>query len=252
MDRINTKVKEERPVIHVILRDAIFEKIEQGEYPPNSKLPSEREMCELLDTNRVTLRDALTQLETQGVIYRMNRRGWFVSADRLDYNPVEDIGFMSNVANQGYEPATETIAKQEIQAPEWLAKRLNIKKDQKVYYLQRRRLINGRPVLVEDIYLIAKLYPGLLHANLDGSLSQVLKDIYDVEVSWSDIYFTPTALTDQHTDSLFVTPGTPGLLLTRCSYDQKGRVVEFDREYWRHDVLNINVKTKRFGAGEKP
>lgn len=238
--------KSERPSLHSVLKDAIFEKIEQGEFPANSKLPSERELCEQLGTNRVTLRDALTQLETHGVIYRMNRRGWFVSAERLDYDPVEDVGFMTNVANQGFEPTTQTIAKEEIEASDWLAKRLGIPHREKVYHLQRRRLINGRPVLVEDIFLIAKRYPGLLHANLDGSLSQVLNDIYGVKVSWSDIHFTPAALTDKHTDSLYVTPGTPGLLLTRCSYDQDGNVVEFDQEYWRHDVLNIKIKTRRF------
>jgi DNA-binding GntR family transcriptional regulator len=245
---MNTSTKAERPALHSLLKDAIFEKIEKGEFPSSSKLPSEREMCEQLNTNRVTLRDALSQLETHGVIYRMNRRGWFVSAERIKYDPVEDVGFMRNVASQGQTPTTETIAKEEIKASDWLAKRLGIKKDQNVYYLQRRRLINDRPVLVEDIFLIAKRYPGLLHVNLDGSLSQVLKDIYNIKVAWSEIHFTPAALTDKHTDSLYVTPGTPGLLLTRCSYDKNGKVVEFDQEYWRHDVLNINVKTKRFDA----
>ncbi|WP_225321226.1 GntR family transcriptional regulator, partial [Pseudomonas aeruginosa] len=47
---------------------------QQGAFPP-----AERKLSELFATTRITLREALIQLESQGLIYREERRGWFVS-----------------------------------------------------------------------------------------------------------------------------------------------------------------------------
>ncbi len=37
--------------------------------------------------------------------------------------------------------------------------------------------------------------------------------------------------------------GLPGLAVRRASYDAQGRVVESDREHWRHDAVRIRVDT---------
>lgn len=234
---------------HLPLRDVLAQRIARGTLRAGGKLPSERELSEAHDTTRVTVREALQQLETEGLIYRMNRRGWFVASSRLDYDPVEDAGFMTNVSRQKRTPKTETLLKETTQATEWLAQRLGVRVGAPVFHLQRRRYIDERPVLLEDIFLIARRFPGLMHAQLDGSLSAVLADVYGVRAERSDIVFTSTALLGTHADALWVSPGTPGLLLTRTARDAAGKVVEFDQEYWRHDVLNIALTTTPRGAG---
>lgn len=50
-----------------------------GALAPSTKLPAERRLSESFSTTRITLREALGQLESQGLIYREERRGWFVS-----------------------------------------------------------------------------------------------------------------------------------------------------------------------------
>ena len=225
------------------LRDVLAQLIEKRTLRPGSQLASERELSEAHGMTRVTVREALQQLETEGLVYRMNRRGWFVAASRLDYDPVEDAGFMRNVSRQGRTPKTETLLKEKTQASPWLAEHLAVRVGTAVFHLQRRRYIDDRPVLLEDIFLIAQRYPGLLHADLDGSLSEVLAQRYAVRTHRSHIVFNSTALLGAHADALWVSSGTPGLLLTRTARDASGKVVEFDQEYWRHDVLNIALTT---------
>nr|WP_298724911.1 UTRA domain-containing protein [uncultured Steroidobacter sp.] len=225
------------------LRDMLARQIETGVLKPGSQLASERELSEDCGMTRVTVREALQQLETEGLVYRMNRRGWFVAARRLDYDPVEDAGFMRNVSRQGRTPKTETLLKEKMPASPWLASHLGVRVGAAVFHLQRRRCIDERPVLLEDIFLIAQRYPSLLTADLDGSLSEVLAQRYGVRTQRSQIVFTSTALLGPHADALLVSPGTPGLLLTRTARDSDGKVVEFDQEYWRHDVLNIALTT---------
>lgn len=59
--------------------NALQEQIEHGLLAPGCKLPAERKLSEVFDTTRITLREALVQLEACGLIYREERRGWFVA-----------------------------------------------------------------------------------------------------------------------------------------------------------------------------
>jgi DNA-binding GntR family transcriptional regulator len=49
------------------------------------------------------------------------------------------------------------------------------------------------------------------------------------------------ALSASQAEPLKVTAGTPGLYLTRTTYDQHDNVIEFDQEFWRHDVLELEI-----------
>lgn len=228
---------------YLFLRDFIAERIDLGIYQANEKLPSERELAMELETTRLTLRDALSQLEVEGKVFRMDRRGWYVSTKRLVFDPTQDIGFMSNVHQQGQIPTTKLISSEEETASAALAKALKISVGDSIYHLQRKRWINKRPVLIEDIYLDASRYPGLHHTNLTGSLTLVLAEVYKVAVQYSQIEIIPVAFNQLHAKSLHVSPGTPATLITRISYDKDGQVVEFDKEYWVSDVLKIQMRT---------
>ncbi|MCF5790442.1 GntR family transcriptional regulator, partial [Pseudomonas sp. PA-1-6G] len=89
---------------------ALQEQIDHGLLPPASKLPAERKLSELFGTTRITVREALLQLEAQGQIYREERRGWFVSPPRLAYNLMQRSHFHAMVSDQGREASTQVIS----------------------------------------------------------------------------------------------------------------------------------------------
>ena len=94
---------------------------------------------------------------------------------------------------------------------------------------------------METIVVDAALAPDLLSHPLDGSLTSVLKSAYNIAVARNRVDMQPCALTRGEAEALQVKSGLPGLNVVRTSYDAQGRVVEFDREYWRHDALKISV-----------
>lgn len=89
---------------------ALQEQIEHGLLAAGCKLPAERKLSEVFDTTRITLREALVQLEALGVIYREERRGWFVAPERLTYDLIERSHFHAMVRAQGRVPATELLS----------------------------------------------------------------------------------------------------------------------------------------------
>jgi len=189
----------------------------------------------------MTIRQALFQLEAEGLIYRLNRRGWFVSPPRLRYDPTANLSFTENALTQGRAPSTTVLSSESILASDWDREHLGIAAGEPVFLIRRVRSIDGRAVLVEHLHLDAKRCPGLLDEPLDRSMTEILAVRYGIAIRRRRIHMRPTALIQAHAQTLDVAAGTPSLYVTRATYDQFGNVVEFDQEFWRHDVLDIMV-----------
>jgi len=228
--------------LYLRVRDQLASQIEKGLLTPNTRLPSERILAEEFGTTRVTTRLALAQLEAEGKIYRSNRRGWFVSPPRLIYKPTHDYSFSENVTAQGRVPETETLDVTAVETSGWLAGKTGLAVGDPVIWLRRRRQIDGRTVLVENIYLNATRLPGIEKYDFNRSLWKLLREQYGVELKGKRIEMYPTALVDPQASAIGVTAGTAGLYVTRCSHDEQGCFIELDEEFWLHDALSIQVE----------
>ena len=224
------------------VRDHFASLIETGALAPQAKLPSERHLSGVFQVTRVTARQALIQLEVEGLIYRLNRRGWFVSPPRVRYDPVANISFTKNVKAQGRVPGTTVISKGRIRASAWDSERLRVAVGDPVFLIRRIRLVDDRAVLVEHLHLNAKRCPGLLDHPLERSLTEILAERYGLSLRRTQVSMHPAALNESQAAALGVAVGVPGLYLARTSFDQFDNVIEFDQEFWRHDVLEICVE----------
>lgn len=143
------------PTVTAICR-ALSEQIGHGLLPAGGKLPAERKLSELFATTRITLREALIQLESQGLIYREERRGWFVSPERLAYNPLVRSHFHAMVSEQGRVPATEVLSARQMPASAAVCELLELPALSSVYQIRRARRVDGRLVLYVEHYLDRK------------------------------------------------------------------------------------------------
>ena len=226
---------------YISVRDEIAARIDGGDFKAGERLPSERQLQVGGGVARGTIREALFQLEAEGVIYRKDRSGRYVSPPPVVYDPTRWEGFMSYVEAQGRRPLTETLSKTEIVCDAMLAQIFSRPIGAPMYWILRRRSIDGRAVLIESIVVDASVAPGLIEHDLDGSLTSVLKSVYGIGVARNKVDMRPCALTRDEAEALRVKSGLPGLSVVRTCYDAQGRVVEFDREYWRHDALTVSV-----------
>ncbi|WP_445115914.1 UTRA domain-containing protein [Acinetobacter sp. WZC-1] len=227
---------------YIPIRDAIAHQIESGVLVRNSRLPSERVLSEQFSTTRVAAREALLALETDGLIYRLDRRGWYVRAPRIIYHPQSTKSFNQYVREQGYQPSTELISAQLVTATDWDALHLNIDSHQQLYSIWRRRSINGRPVVVEHLRVNSALFPGFLEHDLQQSLTLLMAEQYQCHITRANINLYPTALAEQQARALHVNPGSLGLYICRQNRNQNGVITDVDQEYWLHDVLDLHFE----------
>ncbi|WJV66162.1 UTRA domain-containing protein [Pectobacteriaceae bacterium CE70] len=228
--------------------DALTERIRQGEFT-TARLPSERTLSEQFSTTRITLREALTMMESQGIVYRELRRGWFLSPPRLSYNPLHKSHFHEMAEKQGRVAETEVLDANLVAASASISQHLEIQEGTEIYRIRRLRRINGRAVLYVEHYLNPTYFPDLLQADLTQSLTNYYWSHYGIRYGRVRFIMLPTPLPTIAAPILKMAPGSPALFITRINRDQYDRIIDCDCEYWRYDALYIDVEAERDDQG---
>ena len=228
---------------HMHFRDHFASMIEAQTLAPGSKLPPERTLAEEFEISRVTVRQALIRMEAEGLIFREDRRGWFVSPPRIRYDPTANTSFTESITKQGRVAGTTVLSKQQVAASKWISNLLRCAVGVPIFIISRLRSVDGRAVMVEQIHVNAKRCPGLLDYPLDQSMTDLMLEKFGIIEHRTQISMRPTALSDQPAKALGASVGTPSLYLSRTILDQLKEVVEFDQEFWRHDAIDICVST---------
>lgn len=223
------------------IKQALQERIGSDAYQLGKRLPSERQLCLEFETSRVTLHEILIQLEAEGLIYREERRGWFVSPARFVYNPQSRGHFTLSAMQQGRVPSTRVIDRQLVRPPARVVELLGIAPNTKMACIRRLRSIDGRAVLYVEHYYQADVFPGLFEHDLSVSLTELYRSTYGFHYGRMKYQITPTAVSGDAAGLLRVASGSPALLVTRVNHGLENGVRDCDFEYWRHDAIVIEV-----------
>lgn len=226
------------------IKGILKEQIAGGIYTCQQKLPSERELSELFQTTRITMKDALIALETEGLIYREERRGWFVSPSRLRYNPLSRSHFHRMVEEQQRQAATRVLKIETELASSDIGKVLELKSIQPVHRIQRVRSIDNRVVLFVENCLIAALFPDLLTHDLSQSLTALYDKRYGYQTARSRFDVIPTAAPEHVAKALNLAEGQQILKICRVNYNQDGILMDCEFEYWRPDAVMIQIESE--------
>lgn len=228
---------------YLLIKAQLQARIQSGALKSGDKLPSERELCTIFNTTRVTIRESLALLEASGAIWRSDRRGWFVTPQRLWLDPTQNTNFHKLCLEQGREPKTVMLEGQVTTVPVTAMSALQLQPFDQIYLLNRLRYADGRAICYCQNHCLPARVPDLLNHNLNGSLTEIYQQHYGLMYTSMHLSFYPTAMPADAAEALGVIEGRPALLLSRLNYDQHGRILDLDIEYWRHDSLRIEVDT---------
>lgn len=232
-------------------RDEAIEKIEnyiiKNNLKPDDKLPAERNMCEMWNINRSTLRSAIKQLILEGKIYNKNGAGTFVAHQKLVRNLQDAKGFHQIVTQAGREITTKVLRMDFCETTKHIGRKMKLPLGHKLFRLLRIRYLDGIPVMISTAYLDAVRFPGIeMHDFNTNSLYEVLKEVYNTEVSGGFEKLSIAYCDDQEAEYLGMKTGAPVIHQSGLTMDNHDIIFEYFKELTRSEyILFASELTRR-------
>ena len=230
------------PFYHQVYLD-LRAMIDDSRWPVGHHVPPERELARQYGVSLITVRRALDELAREQRIERNRGRGTFVLAPRIDRDIDEPLSFSEEMHRRGLNPQTRLIAARPEKATERVAGALELEPGSPTLFVERLRVADGDPFLLEQAYLPAERFPGLLNADLEtSSLYRLLSERYDTHVARSRETFEPVVLRSREAELLGLKPRTPALLVEGISFSDERIPVEYSHTFVRGDRSRYYVE----------
>ena len=205
--------------------------ISAGGIDPGNALPSERDLSEITGMSRVTVRKGIEQLIEEGVLFRRQGSGTFVT--KLIEAPGSALsGFSEDARSRGESPGVIWMIKSYASPTEEEALALGIAVSAKVVRLGRVRLSGGEPLAIEHAVVPAAFLPDL--ATLGDSLYAALKANGAQPVSGTQRIRAALA-TPTEAAILCIQEKAEILRIERLTRTGNGQAIEFTRSAYRGD-----------------
>ncbi|AOT70327.1 GntR family transcriptional regulator [Geosporobacter ferrireducens] len=226
------------------VKEDIINKIKDGTYKVEEKVPSENELQKIHNVSSITVRKALTDLVNEGYLYRIQGKGTFVAKPKIN-RMLNLMSFTDELKEKGIEAETRVI---EIKAilDETIAEKLNINKDNGITRIKRLRLVDGVPIALQTSHIPSN-FLSIEEAGLIediGSLYKILETKGITPHSAKEIY-NISILEEKAMYTLFgQKKGTPVFDVKRITYNSSGVPFEYAESILRWDRYSIEVELK--------
>lgn len=228
------------PLYHQLV-DKILKQIENGNLPEHTKLFTERELCDIYEISRATVRQAVSILEREGYIYRVQGRGTFIAPKKIEQTLENFYSFGDEVKKLGMKPSSKVISLEIIMLPAHIAKKIGYSEGEKFYKLIRIRLADNQPVVYEETYLPYKRFPNLKENEIESQgLYNLLKEIYDAKFQYATETFFVCTLNDAMAKYLEDSIDVPAMRLERTTYEDE-RVIEYTESIVKGSKFKFTV-----------
>jgi len=229
------------------LASILRQKIDDGEWEPRSPIPSERQLEQLYNISRTTIREAVDHLVRQGFLYREHGRGTFVSPQKLQKGLMELTSFSEDLIKRGITPG------QVIRDMSWVVpapnilQRLELPAATEVLRIQRIRLGDQVPIGLQTSYIALTGGQNITREEMEtvGSLYRILQEKYGIIPTEADETLEVTLATPEEATLLQIESGAPLLLNERLLFSQNRTPVEFVKILYRGDRYQYYVRLSR-------
>ncbi len=237
------------PPLYERIKGALREGIVTGLYAPASLLPSEAALGAQFGASRITVRQALADLQNEGLIYRHHGKGTFVSQPKAFQNVTALQGFAEAMSAQGHAIRNRVLKLQTVPAPADVAQALQLAPGTPVTELHRVRLLDQSPpspLSLEVTWLPEALGSIVARADLaTRDVFLVLEQDAGVTLGHATLAID-AALADHATAAAPETgAGAPLLRVERLTHDAHGTPIDFERLHFRGDAFQYRLRLDR-------
>jgi GntR family transcriptional regulator len=245
---MNEKINFESHIPYYIqLMDILKENVQSGTWAPGDQIPGEQDLCELYGVSRTVVRQALLELELEGVINRRKGKGTFISLPKISEGLVQKLtGFYQDMLDRGLKPGTKVLHQDVGPANEKVAHFLNIEPGDQVIDILRLRYINEEPIQLVTTYIPFNICPGLAQVDLTNlSLYEYLEKECGIFIAKGRRYIEAVLANDSEAALLGIERGAPLIMLDSISFSESDQPIEYYHALHRGDRSRFEVELVR-------
>ncbi|MGH1412265.1 MAG: GntR family transcriptional regulator [Pelagimonas sp.] len=223
---------------YVQLRRRLEQGIEEGVLPANSSLPPERELAEMTDLSRVTVRKAIHELVSKGLIVQRQGSGSFVreAEAKVEQSLSHLTSFTEDMSRRGMETTSSWLERGIFMPSPDEVIALALSTGDSVARITRLREAGGRPMAIERAALPLDILPNPLEVTtslyelLEASGHRPVRAVQKISA---------INLSAKDAELLGVAEGNAGLSIKRTSFLETGRVAEYTQSLYRGDAYDF-------------
>lgn len=228
--------------MHTQIREIIRRRVLDGTYAPHSQMPSESQMMEAFSVSRITIRQALGDLQKEGLIFKVPGKGSFVAKPKAFQSLSRLQGFGEAMGPSGYETFSQVLSTRQVAATEVVARRLQIGLGTPVYEIQRLRYLNREPISVDQSYFPLSIGERLAQEDLPTrDIFVILENDFGLHLTHADVQIEAISADEFLARQLRIDEASPLLRIERLTYADE-QPVDFEFLYYRGDAFQYRLR----------
>lgn len=206
------------------LKEVLRQQIQAGHLAPHTAIPSEPELVTRYQVSRATVRQALTELVNEGLLYRQHGKGTFVREQRAQQNASELVSLSETLRRGGKRPGGILLRRELVRGSETLRRQLQLAEEEQLLRLERLRSADGQPIAYEIDYLPFPRANGVYSRAsevAEGSLYQLMAS-EGLTPSLGEQVIRGGTLSTREVEALRVAEGSACLRISTTAFDSVG------------------------------
>jgi GntR family transcriptional regulator len=226
--------------------------ITNGQWSVGSRLPSEDELITQFKVSRPTVRKAIQNLASRGLVEIHRGVGTFVTQPKITQELTELTGFVEDMQAIGRKATARVIDKRIVKSNDSIAQHLGLPVGTSVVKIQRVRLADGIAISFDETYLPKDIGQKIMRDDLESEpIFSLLEEKYDLPLIEAIYKLEAAVATDEVAHALGIAPLSPIFLIERTSYCAGKTPIDYEKLFYRGDLIRFETRLRRNPSNRK-
>lgn len=225
--------------VYYQLKNDFIKKIASGVWKAGECISSERELCEIYDVSRMTIRQAIGELVQEGILTRKKGKGTFVCEQKV--NQKDMMSFTEMIKQSGRSLETKVVEFEIIDTHEDIQDVFIL---DRLYKISRKRIVDNECIAVETVYIPVDYCGHLNKEMLEGSLYKVLEG-FGYIITNSNSSIVAVNVDDEIRKILECEIDTPILKVVSKTFTNTDKLLFLEEAFYKSDKFTLQVNISR-------
>jgi GntR family transcriptional regulator, mannosyl-D-glycerate transport/metabolism system repressor len=222
----------------------IKKQIQSDNLDKDDAIPSEQKLSESFNVSRVTIRQAIKLLVDEGILYKVRGSGTYVKQPKIEHDIYRLQGFTEEMESLNHVPSNQVLEFSMQLPAEPIKEKLNLKDNEKVFFIRRLRSGDGEPMILEETYMPVTLFPDLsVEVMTRSKYEYVEKKGYKIKERQGEIL---PHIPSKELREILQMKDSSCLAMNLCAYLEDGTLFEYTKLYFRSEKYTFKFTSRRF------